>query len=211
MTARPSAEAKDRGAMVRRARLPRVPPSVTEKEPMTTSNRSTTIANDTQVLAGIKKDLPNASNLPLLGATYDTASLTALVESRVDAAKAVLTARATYLAAVGAYRTLNTKVTPIVRALRQYVINVYGPTAAQLADFGFEPNRQATQTVEQKQAAVARRAATRKARGTTGKKQKASITGDNPTGAPATAPAAAPAATPTPATAPQPAATTPKS
>jgi hypothetical protein len=144
----------------------------------TTLNRTTTQAQDAQILAGIKKDLPTLSNLPLAGTTYSMATLTALLQSRIDAANAVLIAKANHAQAIETYQALNTKVTPVVRGLHQYVVNAYGPTGTQLADFGFVPSKRATQTPAQKVAAVAKRAATRKARGTLGPKAKLSITGE---------------------------------
>jgi hypothetical protein len=138
--------------------------------------------------------------------------LTQLVQSRVDAVNAVLAARASLAKAIGTYEALDTKVTPLVRGIRQYVINAYGEKAAELADFGFTPDKRATQTTEEKAAAAAKRMATREARGTTGKKAKSDVTGEtvklaalqaqvaaasSPTAAPGNAPALAPAATPT--------------
>jgi hypothetical protein len=144
---------------------------------MTTINRTTIQAQDAQILIGIKKDLPTLSNLPLAGAIYSMATLSALVQSRIDAANAVLVARANYAHAISAYKAVNVTVTPVVRGLHQYVINAYGPTGTQLADFGFVPSKRATQTPEAKAAAVAKRAATRKARGTVGPKAKLAVTG----------------------------------
>jgi hypothetical protein len=169
---------------------------------MTTLNRTETQAQDMQILAGIKKDLPTLSNLPLAGTTYSMVTLTALLESRIDAASAVRVARAIYAQAIDAYQAVNTKVIPVVRGLRQYLINANGPTATHLADFGFVPSKRATSTPEQKVAAVAKRAATRKARGTVGPKARLAITGETAKLAAlqsqasgATAPAPTPAAT----------------
>jgi hypothetical protein len=178
------------------------------------NNRTTTQAQDAQLLVGIKKDLPTVSNLPLAGTIYGAATLTALVQSRIDAANAVLVARASYAEAISTYKAVSAKVTPVVRGLHQYVINAYGPTGTQLADFGIVPSKRATQTPEAKVAAVAKRAATRKARGTVGPKAKLAVTGataklaaleSQVTGLAVAAPANAPASPATPAPAPQPA------
>ena len=160
---------------------------------ISTKNRSVTQALDGQVIVGIKKDLQNVSTpLPLAGSTYTMATLVQLIQSRIDAANAVITARATWLHAGEAYNALNTNVTQVVRALRQYVINVFGPGSPVLADFGFNPPRRAALTPEAKVAAAQKAAATRKARGTMGKKQKAKIKGTVPVAgtAPATSAAA---------------------
>jgi hypothetical protein len=143
---------------------------------------------------GIKKDLQNVSSLPLASSTYTMAALVQLIQSRIDAANAVVNAKANWLDAVATYGTLNTKVTEVARGLRQYVINVYGQNSPVLADFGFTPPRRATLTPEEAVARSLKAAATRKARGTMGKKQKAKIKG--------TVTATAPAIPPTPATEP---------
>jgi len=90
----------------------------TKEAAISTINRSTTQAHDAQVIVGIKKDLPNLSNQPLAGSTYTTATLTQLVQSRIDAANAVANAKAKWHDAVATYSGLNTKVTQVVRAIR---------------------------------------------------------------------------------------------
>ena len=160
-------------------------------------NRSEVQAHDGQVIVGIKKDLQNVSSVPLAGSAYPTATLEQLIQSRIDAANTVASARAQWLEAVAAYKSLNTKVTPLVRALRQYLVNVYGPDSTVLVDFGFTSSKRKTLTSDEQVARVEKAAATRKARGTMGKKQKAKIKGAVTTTAPAAPPpATAPAVTP---------------
>lgn len=164
---------------------------------MAKTNRTTTQALDARIIAGIQKDLQTVSSLPLAGTSYTPTSLTALVQSRIDAATKVATARAAWLDAVAAYDTLDTTVVVVVHDLKQFVMGMFGRTAVQLADFGFSPPKTATQTPEQKVAAVAKRAATRAARGTKGPKAKLAITGETAkAAAQASQPTGAPAATP---------------
>ncbi len=158
---------------------------------MSRINRSITQAHDGQVIAGIKKDLQNVSSVPLASSTYTMAALVQLIQSRIDAANTVVNARANWIDASATYETLNTKVTQVVRALRQYVINVYGQDSPVLADFGFTPPKRAALTPDQQVARAQKAAATRKARGTLGKKQKAKIKGTVIATAPAIAPPAA--------------------
>src|ERR1700759_4838369 len=110
------------------------------------NNRIVTKAHDAQVIAGIKKDLQTVSSLALAGSTYTMTALEQLVQSRLDAATAVDNARAEWHHAVATYKALNTNVTQVVRALRQYVINAYGPDSPVLADFGFSPPARAALT-----------------------------------------------------------------
>ena len=149
---------------------------------------------------GIKKDLQNVSSLPAGGETLTMTAIEALVQSRIDAVSAVDVARAHWLDAAAKYEALNTQVTTVVRALRQYVINAFGKNSPVLADFGFTPPRKAMLTPEENVAKAKKAAATRKARGTMGKKEKLKIKGTVGTTAPATpaspAPSPAPTATP---------------
>ncbi len=139
---------------------------------MSTVNRTHTQARDAQVIAGIQKHLQTASSLPLVGSTYTPADLVKLVQSRIDSANGSATVKASWHSSVVEDRTLNTKVTPVIRALRQHVINVFGATSPVLADFGFTPPKRATRTPEQKAASAAKAKATRAARHTMGKVQK---------------------------------------
>jgi hypothetical protein len=176
---------------------------------MSRSSRSTTQAHDAQVIQGIRKNLQTASSLPLAGTTHTPATLTQLVQSRIDAANAVATARAGWLDAVAKYRALSAHVSLVVNGLRQYVINAFGEESPVLADFGFTPRKKAALTTEQKVARAKKAAATREARGTKGKVQKKAVKGSvqvtvtaTPTmtvPVPAVAPAAPPAQVPSPA------------
>jgi hypothetical protein len=138
-------------------------------------------------------------NLLLGASAYTPASLTALVQSRIDAANAVATAKAAWQHAAATYTAVNTQVSVVVHDLKQFVIGAFGTTSPKLADFGFVPRTVTPLTVEQKAAAAAKRAATRKARGTTGPKAKLAITGTVPATASATT---APATTAAPGQAP---------
>jgi hypothetical protein len=145
---------------------------------MTTPNKTTTRARDAQVIVGIQKHLQNTSSLPLVGSTYTPADLVKLIQNRVDATAQSDATKATWHSSVLAGEAINTKLTPVLRALRQYAINVFGATSPVLADFGFAPPKSATRTPEEKAAAIAKALATRKARSTMGKKQKKDVKGN---------------------------------
>jgi hypothetical protein len=152
----------------------------------TPNNRTNTQAHDGQIIVGIKKNLQNVSNLPLGGQTFTSASLIAFFQSRIDAANAVSAAKAQWLDAGKKYMAVDTTTDLVARGLKQYVMNAFGTTSPVLADFGFAAPKRAPQTVEQKTEAIAKRAATRKARNTMGKKAKLAIKGTVPSTAPAT-------------------------
>lgn len=172
---------------------------------MTTINRTTNQARDAQVIAGIQKHLQTTPTLPLAGSAYAPADLVKLVQSRIDSANGVAAAKSNWHLTVVADKALTTKLSPVLRALRDYVINVFGSASPVLADFGFAPPKRTTRTPEEKAAAAAKAKATRAARHTAGKNQKKSVKGAvtatlvvTPTGssqaAAAPAPASAPAA-----------------
>ena len=144
---------------------------------MANVNRTKTQARDAQVIAGVQKHLQTVSSVPLVGSTYTPADLVKLVQSRIDSANGAATTKANWHSTVVEDKTLNSKLTPVIRALRQYVINVFGDTSPVLADFGFAPPKRATRTPEQKAAAAAKAKATRAARHTAGKNQKKNVKG----------------------------------
>jgi hypothetical protein len=77
----------------------------------------------------------------------------------------------------------------VFRALRAFVINLFKGQTNVLADFGITVIARQVPTVDTKAAAALKAKATRAARGTGGKRQKAKIKGAVPT-APATTPPA---------------------
>jgi len=152
------------------------------------SNRSTTQAHDAQVIVGIERHLQNVSSLALVGTTFTPAELVKLIQSRIDSTNAAAAARANLHLASEAHKQLSAHVTQVIHGLRQVVLNMFGSASPVLADFGFSAPKKPQLTPEQKAAAAAKRKATREARHTLGRKQKAKIHG-------AVAPGTAPTAT----------------
>ena len=163
---------------------------------MTTNNRTHTQGTDQQVIQGIEKDLQTMPALPLGGTAYTPGSLVAFVQSRIDAANGVITAKANWHNAVVTYEALNLKADEVIRDLKALVIGAFGSASPKLADFGFTPRKKVVRTPAQK-AAAAKAKATRIARGTMGPKAKLAVKGTVSTTAPATtAPPATPAVVP---------------
>ena len=160
-------------------------------------NRPFTQAHDGQVVVGIGKNLQNVASLAVGGSTLTMVAIEALVQSRIDAASAVDVARANWLDATAKYEALNAQVTPVVRGLRRYVIDAFGENSPVLADFGFTPPKKVVLTPEQNVARAEKALATRKARGTMGKKEKLKIKGTVATTAPATPASPVPSPAPT--------------
>jgi hypothetical protein len=175
---------------------------------MTTNNRPTTQARDAQIILGLQKDLQHVPSLQLAGTAYTPDNLAKLVQSRIDLSNVIAASQATWHSQVVSGQALSAKLTPILRGLRQYVINAYGETSPVLADFGFTAPKKRVMTPEQKAAAAVKAKATREARHTMGKVQKKSVKGTVPATAPLGDATQVPSPTPsttTPAPAPKPA------
>jgi hypothetical protein len=137
------------------------------------------IAQFQQVIAGIQKHLPSATNVPLLGATYTSAQLTALFQAVITALNAAIAAKSAYADAVLAEDAKMEQALPIYREFVGYIRNVYGQQVGVLGDFGATPTKaHKTPLVAVKAAANQKRQATREARHTMGKDQKKLVTSE---------------------------------
>ena len=147
-----------------------------------TPSKLTTQARDAQIVAGIQKHLQTTPSLPLAGATYSPADLVTLLGSRTSQAATVASTHAAWLAAVAAEQALSTKLSPILRGLRQYVLNSFGAESPVIADFGFTATVRKTPVPATLVAAAAKAKATRAARHTMGTVQKKRADFDDPCG-----------------------------
>ncbi len=174
-------------------------------------SKATALTRVQALIAGTQKHYPNGS-LMFGNATHTTAELIQELKSLVDALVALNAAHATVKDAGTALRGIEAKVAPLMRDYKRFLLGVYGTATQTLADFGLQPPKARKPLDSDKRAiAKAKMTATRKARGTTSKKQKLAIKGDvtevvltpgthaGPSSPPA--PAAAPSNTPAPASA----------
>ena len=144
------------------------------------------------LIAGTQKNTPN-DNLTFGGATYAAAALIQLLQSLVNAYVTHDDAVATAKDLLLALRDVKAKVGPVVRDYKRFLRAKYGNATQTLGDYGLAPEKARTPlTGEQTVAAAQKSKATRKLRGTLGKKQKAEIKAT-------TVPAETPAAPATPA------------
>ena len=140
--------------------------------------KTTDAALAEQLVAGTKTHFANAASLAFASATFTPAqvetSLNTLASLRndVDDARIALEAKlAAEAAQAAALRTF-------MRAFVQFVKTTFSKSPDVLADFGLKAKKAAAPlTTEQKAAAVAKREATRAARGTKGSTQLAGIKG----------------------------------
>jgi hypothetical protein len=176
---------------------------------MPTTFKKLTAAQYKALITGLPLYCPNLSII-LAGQSYTTPQAVALLTTLFNSSTAVATARGAWKEAIVADDLLNAQSGPIAKELRQIVKLMFSATSNALAAFDIAPRKVPTPlSAAARAAAEAKATATRKARGTISKKQKAQITGDvtgvtiTPVTTPATpAPAAAPpvgtAATPPP-------------
>jgi len=147
------------------------------------------------LLHGILVKLPAVDPFLLYRLTLSRDELVKRIQTRLDTAIATKTSRQAMHNAVAAERAAQADFKPIRSALRSYLVGVYGANAPELQEFGFVQNRRPAKTVASKAAAIAKGKATRVARATKGRKQKAAVKGAPATSTAPAAPAA-PAANP---------------
>jgi len=159
-----------------------------------------------KLMDGLKKHQQAVGSLLIEGKSYTTADLLAVLQARLDAADAALSTRATWQNAVKADYDERAKTKGFLSGLRQTLLVAFAGSVDTLADFGLVGRKPRVISPEKKVAAAEKAKATRAARHTMGKKQKAQIKGEPAQPAPATptpaspvAPAPAPAPTAAPA------------
>lgn len=127
----------------------------------------------TEVDAGILKDVPVKTSLTING--------TALAQPQIDAKlKGYLAtfsaAKQQYQTALAARIAITAEARDFFLQLKKTIIGYFGAQSPQLADFGFTPSKAKLPKTSAEKAVIAEKAKlTRKARGTTSKKQKATI------------------------------------
>jgi hypothetical protein len=141
-------------------------------------NKATALARVQALIAGTEKHFPNGQ-FTLGNTTYTTASLVQTLRSLADALAALDVAHASVKDGVVALRATETKVAPVIRDYTTFLRATFSNATAQLGDFGVQALKARQPLVTEKRVvATAKLKATRKARGTTSKKQKLAVKGD---------------------------------
>jgi len=142
------------------------------------SNKAGALAQLQALVAGTLKHFPSGT-FTLGNTTYTTATLVQALQGMEQALVALNAAQANARDAVTAFRDSETNVGPLLRDYKRYVLAAFSTATSQLADFGLQaPKARTPLSSEKRAAATAKLRATRKARGTTSKKQKLAIKGD---------------------------------
>ena len=158
------------------------------------TTQASTLAQLQALILGLQKQLPSET-FTLLSTVFTTPALVTALQGTITTLTAVTAAHAALKVALAAFDAEDTKMGPVILALRRTLQSMYANAPDTLAVYGIEPHRvPAPRTAAQKAASAAKARATRAARGTTSKKQKLTVSG-NVTGVnivPITAPTAAP-------------------
>ena len=149
---------------------------------MSASNQTkvTRQARISAVIAGIKKYFMNLPAIDLGNTSYTPAALVARLQTGLAAIKQTSNSRAAWQADVQTERNTLAGLGPVLRYIRAFVVAKFGDTqdsSQKLEDFGFTPRKTRPKKVAVKAGAVEKMQATRVARGTKGKRQKAQIKG----------------------------------
>jgi hypothetical protein len=129
----------------------------------------------TQLIEGIQKHFGKQKTVTLKGQVVNLASFIAKIEASIAKGKDTDSKRAIYLEAADASREADAEVHPTILVFADYLKTTMAST--DLADFGMPSKKRAVPDVETKAVAVQKLRATRKARGTMGKKAKSKIVG----------------------------------
>ena len=136
------------------------------------------VSSSTSRIAGMKKYVTNnKSDIPVAGQLLKPPAVIAIFQSSLDTRAAVTTKRAELKAALAQRDTAELERVSADDALKGYVTNRFGADSTEAHDFGYAPRKVAVKTVESKQQAIVRNKATREARHTLGKNEKAKIKG----------------------------------
>src|SRR5271167_2607202 len=135
---------------------------------MSSNNRQTTLGQDQKMIAGIQKNLSGKS-FTVSDKSYATQDVIAVYQGRINTGQAVASAKAVWQAAVKSDRTQRSQTASFASSFQAIVKGMFQDPST-LADFGLSPRKSTSKTVQTKATAVVKNLATRKARGTTGKK-----------------------------------------
>jgi hypothetical protein len=136
--------------------------------------------------AGIKANFTDVQNMIIGLSTFTVPQLEAQIETFLAAQTLTVTTKNAFHAAVAAEKASNLAATAFRSQVQAYAISRYGKTNPILSQLGFTPAKSEKTTAAVKAVAVLKVKATRKARNTMGKKQKATIRRwqGNPAGGP---------------------------
>jgi hypothetical protein len=146
---------------------------------MATKKKRTRLTEEKNLITGLEKHLGPQGSLLVNGAKRTMREIVGTLRGRIAATTKVAVARDAVQRAVAEERTVLAATDAFVAHLRRAILVAFGSGSKALADCGIAPpkKRRALKTVEKVQAA-AKGKATRKLRGTMGRRQREKIKAD---------------------------------
>jgi hypothetical protein len=131
-----------------------------------------------KLMAGLLKHFANVSSLKFASGDHKPQEIEKFLQDLIDLHTAVEAAKSALKAKFAAVKAQAPALRKQMHAFESFVVTTFSESADVLADFGLEPKKAPTPlTTEQQAVALAKREATREARGTTGKKARMRVTG----------------------------------
>jgi hypothetical protein len=159
-------------------------------EVMSTINSKTKLlASDLKLISGIQTHLQNGPSIQIDGTLYTIPQLVSELQERVTAFQATIAARTAWQNAINQENSRVAETKAFVSALRQMLRLMFASSITTLADLGVPPRKPRKADPLTRVVAAEKLRATRKARNTMSKKQKAKIRGTVPTTLALTVPA----------------------
>jgi hypothetical protein len=140
-------------------------------------NRNDQTTADQTLADGLDEYAAMTPSIVVGGAPMQTRDIAAALQARIVAARAVTSSRATWQAAVQAEREERAKTKALVSVVKQTLLASFAGQVDTLARFGLTPRKPRVVSPDTQVAAAAKAKATRAARHTMGKRQKAEIKG----------------------------------
>jgi hypothetical protein len=154
---------------------------------MPSKNKTSRVAAEQQLSVGLQKHLPKGASFTIAGKKYTLSQVVSLLQARLDATRASTAAQEAWLNAVATERVTLSETNHVLEAVRGTLLITMDPSQVPLSDFGIAARKpRAALTTKAQEDRIAKWRATRAARHTAGKKQKAKIKGVVPVTAPAT-------------------------
>ncbi len=157
------------------------------------TNKDKTINQFRQAIAGTQKHFAQAPTIALDGTPTAPKDVIAALQGAIDAIDVAAVAEKAFHDAVVAEHAALVKGRATLAALKRTVKVVLGGAEGTQGDFGFTTRKRQVPKAATKAEAVNKRAQTRKAHGTMGKRQKAKVTAAAPAAPAAQPPVAKPA------------------
>jgi hypothetical protein len=130
------------------------------------------------LVAGLQANYAPNAMFPLVPGDFTRDQLVAQFQQYLQAAQATNAAYQAWRSAVQNERTIEASVSPLREGVHGIVVAKLGKSSPQLTAYGFAPRKIAQPNALTKAASQVKAEATRKARGTVGKKKKLTISGN---------------------------------